>query len=189
MQSFRSWRSEVCENWKTPHLAFRKSRLGRAWMVVRYKLKSLDWGLNTTNSHVVVGASGYIFHPLPWPPPPLPGVMNLPFPSLQFTIMKSWESSPLPTLPVIRVSFFLLYFYVSSVFWLFFQVNLILINHPHRPSLAKSEWWVCRKVVVKHSINPNLSQCNTFTNKYSENTNALISMSRDHIWLSQYNVR
>ena len=32
------------------------------------------------------------------------------------------------------------YFDVSSVFWLFFQANLILINHPHRPSLAKSEW-------------------------------------------------
>ena len=28
------------------------------------------------------------------------------------------------------------FFDVSSVFWLFFQVNLI--NHPHRPSLAKS---------------------------------------------------
>ena len=31
-------------------------------------------------------------------------------------------------------------FTVSSVFWLFFQDNLILINHPHRPSLAKSEY-------------------------------------------------
>ena len=27
----------------------------------------------------------------------------------------------------------------TSVFWLFFQANLILINHPHRPSSAKSE--------------------------------------------------
>ena len=43
--------------------------------------------------------------------------------------------------------------YVPSVFWLFFQSNFILFNHPHPPSSAKSEWWVCRKVVVKHSIN------------------------------------
>ena len=33
---------------------------------------------------------------------------------------------------------------VSSVFWLFFQANLILINHPHRPSLAKSEFVILR---------------------------------------------
>ena len=42
---------------------------------------------------------------------------------------------------------------VSSVFWLFFQANLILINHPRQTSLAKNEWQVCRKVVIKHSIN------------------------------------
>ena len=28
--------------------------------------------------------------------------------------------------------------YASSVFWLSFQVNLIIINHPHRPSLSNS---------------------------------------------------
>ena len=44
----------------------------------------------------------------------------------------------------------LLMYLVSSGF--FFQAKLILINHPHRPCLAKSE---CRKVVIKHSINPN----------------------------------
>ena len=58
---------------------------------------------------------------------------------------QSWEPCPLPTL---RVLFRCILLDVSSVFWLFFQSNLILINHPHRLSLAKSEWWVCRKVVV-----------------------------------------
>ena len=33
-----------------------------------------------------------------------------------------------------------------------------LINHPHRPSLAKSGWWVCRKVVVK-TFNKSKSPC------------------------------
>ena len=46
-------------------------------------------------------------------------------------------------------------FLMYLVFWLFFQANLILLNHPHWPSLAKSEWWMCRTVVVKHSINQN----------------------------------
>ena len=41
-----------------------------------------------------------------------------------------------------------MYLVASSVIWLFFQSNLILINNLHRLSLAKSEWWVCRKVVV-----------------------------------------
>ena len=69
------------------------------------------------------------------------------------------RSRPLPALPVLRVLFWCNLFDVSSsVFWLFFQANFILINHPHQPSLAKSEWWVCRKVVVKHSINPNANK-------------------------------
>ena len=50
---------------------------------------------------------------------------------------ESWEPSPLPTLPVL---FRCILLDVSSVFWLFFQSNLILINHPRRISLAKSEW-------------------------------------------------
>ena len=66
------------------------------------------------------------------------------FPSMQFPFMEN----PLPTLPVLRVLFRCILLDVSSVFWLFFQSNLILINHLHRLSLAKSEWWVCRKVVV-----------------------------------------
>ena len=41
--------------------------------------------------------------------------------------------------PVLRVLFWCNLFDVSSVFWLLFQANLILINHLHRPSLAKSE--------------------------------------------------
>ena len=66
-----------------------------------------------------------------------------------------WEPSPLPTLPVLRVLFRCIMLDVSSVFWLFFQSNLILINHPHRLSLAKSEWWLVsvQKGGRKHSTN------------------------------------
>ena len=38
-----------------------------------------------------------------------------------------------------------------GTWWVIFvPANLILINYSHRPSL--SEEWVCRKVIVKHSI-------------------------------------
>ena len=40
---------------------------------------------------------------------------------------KSWDPVPLSTLPVLRVLFRCNVFDVSSVFWLFFQANLILI--------------------------------------------------------------
>ena len=59
-------------------------------------------------------------------------------------IHQSWSSlsrelSPLPTLPVLQVLFWCNIFGVSSVSWLlFFQANLIIINHHHRPSLVKS---------------------------------------------------
>ena len=42
--------------------------------------------------------------------------------------------------PHSRVLFRCNHFDLSSVFWLFFQANRIIINHTHRPSLAKSEW-------------------------------------------------
>ena len=41
----------------------------------------------------------------------------------------------LPTLPVLRSYFYVIYLYISSVFWLFFQANLI-INHHCRPRVS-----------------------------------------------------
>ena len=54
---------------------------------------------------------------------------------------KSWDKFLCPHSRCFRSYFdviFLMYL-ESSVFWFFFQANLILINHPHRPSLANSE--------------------------------------------------
>ena len=53
----------------------------------------------------------------------------------------------LPTLLVLRVLFRCNLFDVSSVFWLSFQTNLMIILIER----------VCRKMVVKHSINSNLT--------------------------------
>ena len=65
------------------------------------------------------------------------------FPSMQFPIMAKLGTKSLaqglPTLPVLRVLFRCILLDVSSVFWLFCQSHLILINHPHR---------LTRKVVV-----------------------------------------
>ena len=53
---------------RTPHHTCRKSNLGSGgWSIIndlQTKRESLDWGLSTTNSPVVGGASGYEFHPL-----------------------------------------------------------------------------------------------------------------------------
>ena len=109
-------------------------------------VESLDWGLDTTNSHVVGGALGMDFTP----PSTLQGVTTLPFP-------KS------------------VVFYNGKVGNLFFQANLIIINHPHwtqfsqewvmsvqkggrkifnksKSSTPISQQSVCRKVVVKHNM-------------------------------------
>ena len=50
------------------------------------------------------------------------------------------HTSPLSAPPVLWALSRCNSFDVSNVFWLFFQANIILINHPRRPSLAKSDW-------------------------------------------------
>ena len=118
----------------TPHPVCRKRRFGGASRVVRYKLSSnktvLELGYPTNNSPVVGGAPGYGFHPSHDPSgsddPARFRVCAVPI------MAYVGNHNPLPIFPVLRVLF-----RVSSVFWLFFQANLILINHPHRPSLAK----------------------------------------------------
>ena len=66
--------------------------------------------------------------------------------------------------------------FVPWIFGHFFQANLI--NHPHRPILAKSEWWVCRKVVVKHSINKINPSHPTLKNPVSSSPWVLFVMCR-----------
>ena len=113
------------------------------WSVINYPTKneSLDWGLHTYNQQ-----SQGRWCPLIWmSPPPRTLQWAKTLPVLKSTLCPHSH-------PVLRVSFWCNLVYVSCVFWLFFQANLILINHPHWPNLAKSD---CRKVVVKHSINPN----------------------------------
>ena len=61
---------------------------------------------------------------------------NQQYRSLPFPIMASWESSPSPTLAVLLVLFWCHLFDVYGF------------------SFKPTSTWVCRKVVVKHSINP-----------------------------------
>ena len=95
---------------------------------------SLDRDLITANSHVVGGAPGNGFYPLP-------GVSTLPVPeSAVPDNCKVGNQVICLHSRCFGSHFDVNLFDVSSVFWLFFQANLILINHLHRPSLAKSEW-------------------------------------------------
>ena len=52
--------------------------------------------------------------------------------------------------------------------------------HPHqsshRPSLAKSEWWVFRKVVVRHSTNP------------SESVHLTVLHIQRYLWITYYHI-
>ena len=76
------------------------------------------------------------------------GVTTPPVSEYAVPIMAKLGTKSFATLPVLRILYRCILLDVSSVFWLFVQSNLILINHPHRLSLAKSEWWMFRKVVV-----------------------------------------
>ena len=78
------------------------------------KIESLGWGLPTNNSPVVGGAPGYGFISSQCTPGAL-GVL------------------------LMYIVIFLCFFWCNLVMWLFFKANLMLINHPHRPCLAKSE--------------------------------------------------
>ena len=73
-------------------------------------IKSLDWGLDATNSHVVGGAPRYGFDPLQ-------GMMTMPIPEPAVPNNDKVGNQVLswPTLPVHRVSFRLMYL-VSSGF-------------------------------------------------------------------------
>ena len=60
---------------------------------------------------------------------------------IDWTIMAKFESSPFPALPVLRILIWCNLFDAFSVIWFFSQEWV--------------DWWMCRRVVVKHSINPN----------------------------------
>ena len=108
----------------------------------------MDCGLNETNSPVLGGAPGlYGFHPPPRTHP-VRKWRHCPVPSLQFPIMAKLGIKFFVRTPGASVSFrfiFLLYLVSSG-----FSFKSSLINHPHRPSLAKSE---CAER-WKHSISP-----------------------------------
>ena len=49
-----------------------------------------------------------------------------------------------------------------DVIWLFFQANLILINHRHRPSLAKSECMLSVQKGGRETFNKSKSKFNSY---------------------------
>ena len=126
-----------------PHPACHK-RSGE-WSVIndpQTKGESLNWGLPTTKQSCGRWCAGVWISP---PPRTLQGMMILPV-----------SSSAVPNNCKVG----------NQVLWVLFWCNLFdlslchlafLSSHPHQSSSSTqlSQEWVCRKVVVKHSINSN----------------------------------